>query len=216
MYYEGQGVQQDYQLALELFARAAEQGDVQAQTKLGLMLAAGGDLDNPRPEHGIPQDYLSTYMWRDVAADSGEPRAQEERDLLANKMTAAQIVEAQLMARKRGSEAKDSDALSMRLHEHARIIRIAHPNTVTIRLLGAFSFDRHSNLYSFPFSAQSLRLFRFIFPATLTKHLLSCLQSMVVAGCLRVRFMQLVMVLTRKSAFVSSMRTSAHAKGSTI
>jgi TPR repeat protein len=58
---------------------AAEQGQIQTQTKLGLMLAAGGDLDDPRPDQNVPKDYVSAYMWLDLAAAGGEARAQEER-----------------------------------------------------------------------------------------------------------------------------------------
>ncbi|MEO7146123.1 MAG: tetratricopeptide repeat protein, partial [Bryobacteraceae bacterium] len=91
MYYVGQGVSRNYPEAVKWLTAAAEQHQLQAQTKLGLMLAAGGDIDNPSPEQNVPQDYVSAYVWLDLAAIAGEARAKEDRDRLLDKMTAGQL-----------------------------------------------------------------------------------------------------------------------------
>ena len=52
---------------------------------------------------GIPQDYVQARMWFDLSASTAEGELQEEavkgRDRVAEKMTPAQIAEAQKLAR---------------------------------------------------------------------------------------------------------------------
>ncbi len=48
---------------------------------------------------GVPQDYVTAYMWFILASVEGDKLAIENRDLLAKEMTPAQIAEAQKMAR---------------------------------------------------------------------------------------------------------------------
>ena len=53
---------------------------------------------------GVPQDYVATHMWFNLAASRAEDAAirdmaAKERDLVASMMTPAQIAEAQRMAR---------------------------------------------------------------------------------------------------------------------
>ncbi len=52
---------------------------------------------------GVPQDYVQAHMWTNlaVAQSSGEDRDQgvENRDIIAARMTAEQIAEAQRLAR---------------------------------------------------------------------------------------------------------------------
>lgn len=71
------------------------------------MLAAGGDIDNPRPEQNVSQNYISAYRWLDLAAVAGEARAQEERDRLAIKMTAEQLAEAHQLMREMKSKQEE-------------------------------------------------------------------------------------------------------------
>jgi len=94
-YLRGQGVPQDYAEAVDWYRRAAEQGDPEAQINLGGMFGAG---------QGVPQDYVSAHMWYNIAASrlqSGAARdmAVKNRDLIAGKMTPAQVAEAQRLAR---------------------------------------------------------------------------------------------------------------------
>ena len=95
MYATGLGVPQDYAEAVKWYRKAAEQGVAEAQYILGFMYRKG---------RGVPQDYLRAYAWYDLAASTfplGEDRdsAVKNRDLVAERMTPAQISEAQKLAR---------------------------------------------------------------------------------------------------------------------
>ena len=90
MYFNGQGVPQDYKQAVDWFRKAAAQGDADSQTNLGNMYYDG---------LGVPQDYVRAHMWFNLAAVQGDSDAVKNRDLTASKMTAAQIAEAQKLAR---------------------------------------------------------------------------------------------------------------------
>ena len=75
--------------------KAAEQGSALGQVNLGTMYDHG---------HGVPQDYAQAHIWYNLAASSAEDdaarnEAAKVRDLVATKMTPAQIAEAQRMAR---------------------------------------------------------------------------------------------------------------------
>jgi TPR repeat protein len=94
---KGQGVPQDDVEAANWFRRAADLGDAQAQYNLGLFYAKG--------EAGEP-DNVSAHMWFNLAATHFPPSdtddrtaAVRNRDLAAEKMTPAQIAQAQKRAR---------------------------------------------------------------------------------------------------------------------
>ncbi len=75
--------------------KAAEQGHAEAQNNLGFRYANG---------EGVPQDYAQAHMWFNLAASrypTGEDRDQsvKNRDIVAERMTPAQISEAQKLAR---------------------------------------------------------------------------------------------------------------------
>ncbi len=85
----------DYATALREFRRLAEQGDAEAQFNLGSMYYHG---------YGVPQDYVQAHMWYKLAASRHPPgedrdRAAKNRDIIAERMTPAQISEAQKLAR---------------------------------------------------------------------------------------------------------------------
>lgn len=90
MYGQGQGIPQDYKQAVDWFRKAAVQGGPEAQNNLGLMYVNG---------QGVPQDYVRAHMWFNFAAAQGDSVAIKNRDLAASMMTAAQIAEAQKLAR---------------------------------------------------------------------------------------------------------------------
>jgi TPR repeat protein len=90
MYADGRGVPQDYTEAIKWYRLAAEQGNPRAQFNLGVMYAQG---------RGVPQDYVQAHMWYELAGAGGDAHGIENRDLLAQKMTTAQIAEAQRLAR---------------------------------------------------------------------------------------------------------------------
>ena len=94
MYANGRGVPQDDAEAARWYRLAADQGFASAQVSLGLLYENG---------EGVPQDYVQAHMWTNlaVAQSSGEDRDRRERnrDIIAAKMTAEQVVEAQRLAR---------------------------------------------------------------------------------------------------------------------
>jgi TPR repeat protein len=92
MYRHGDGVPQDYDEALKWFRMAASQGHASSQSNLGFMYRDG---------EGVPQDYVQAHMWFNLAAVATKDRYMiaKYRDELAEKMTPAQIAEAQKLAR---------------------------------------------------------------------------------------------------------------------
>jgi TPR repeat protein len=94
MYFDGRGVPQDYAEAVRWYQKAADQGVPEAQFNLGLMYERG---------RGVPRDSVEAYMRMSLAVSLATGDVQkkfaEERALVAKKMTAKQIVEAQLRAR---------------------------------------------------------------------------------------------------------------------
>jgi hypothetical protein len=95
MYDNGRGVPQDYAQAVKWYRLAAEKGEAYAQHNLGNMYRDG---------KSVPQDYVQAHKWYNLAASrlsekQSRDSAFESRDLLAAKMTPAQIAEAQKLAR---------------------------------------------------------------------------------------------------------------------
>lgn len=85
MYDEGRGVARDDAKARAWFQKAAEQGDVKAQLKLGLMYAGG---------EGGQKDYVQVYKWSALSVEHGMMAAGILRDTLASTMTPEQLAEA--------------------------------------------------------------------------------------------------------------------------
>ena len=90
-------VPEDHAEAVERYREAAEQGDAEAQSILGLMYFTG---------RGVLQDYVEAHMWLNLAASrfsAAETRNRDQairdRDHVAAKMTPAQVAEAQKLAR---------------------------------------------------------------------------------------------------------------------
>jgi len=79
------------------YRKAADQGETYAQLSLGSRYSKG---------EGVPKDYVQAHMWYTLAAAQGDKDAGEFRDLLAEKMTPAQIAEAQRLAREWKPEGK--------------------------------------------------------------------------------------------------------------
>jgi TPR repeat protein len=84
------GLPQNYAEAAKWFHLAADQGDATAQSKLGAMYDNG---------EGVPQDYAVAHMWFNLAAAQGDQDGAKARDQIAQRMTPAQIAEAQKLAR---------------------------------------------------------------------------------------------------------------------
>ena len=96
IYTWGRGVPPDHARAIFWYRKAAEQGDAFAEDDLGMIYAKG---------EWVQQDFVQAHMWLNLAAVRSEDdtfthdAAVKYRDLLAAKMTPAQIAEAQRMAR---------------------------------------------------------------------------------------------------------------------
>jgi TPR repeat protein len=126
MYERGRGVPQDYAEALRWYRRAADQGYAWAQYNLAGMYQAGNGVDMNYVEavkwwriaadqgnaagqfllgvmyqRGmvVPQDVVRAHMWFNLAAARGQKSAGESRDEVEQRMTTAQIAEAQKLAR---------------------------------------------------------------------------------------------------------------------
>jgi hypothetical protein len=97
LYYKGRGVPQDFAEAVKWFRPAAEMGDVSAQYYLGLMYYEGQE---------VQKDYVQAYKWLNLSAANEIVISKDDhndvvrkRDMVASKMTPAQISEAQKLAR---------------------------------------------------------------------------------------------------------------------
>ncbi len=97
MYDKGLGVPQDHAEAVKWFRLAAAQGNALAQLNLGALYANG---------QGVPQDSVQAHMWFYLAASRFSApeapyrdQAVKYRDIVASKMTPAQLAEAQKLAR---------------------------------------------------------------------------------------------------------------------
>ena len=82
--------QQEYHRAVQEFREAARNGDTDAQYMLGRLNEAG---------NGTTQDFVQAHKWYNLAAANGHRHAAEARDALAERMTSAQVAEAQQAAR---------------------------------------------------------------------------------------------------------------------
>ena len=79
----------DYETAFKEYELLAKQGNAEAQFFLGLMYAMG---------QGVLQDYKMAHMYFNISAANGGDDGGKARDVIADKMTAQQIADAQQMA----------------------------------------------------------------------------------------------------------------------
>ena len=84
MYFDGNGVPQNYAEGVKLYLAAAEKGSADARIALGFLYEYGD---------AVPRDYVQAYKWFDLAG------ASMYRDTVAAKMTQAQIQEAQRLTK---------------------------------------------------------------------------------------------------------------------
>jgi len=89
-YAKGLGVQRDNKAAIKWFTLAAEQGRLEAQLNLGIAYEKGD---------GTPQDYVRSLMWYNIVASRSGRSWHKKRDVIAEKMTPADIAQAQKLAR---------------------------------------------------------------------------------------------------------------------
>ena len=102
--------------ALAQWRAAAGSGDRRAMLALGRLYLQG---------LGVLQDYVEAHKWFNLAASRGEVAAVAERDVLAGKMTPAQVAEAQALAQAwrpgegRGAAATKETATASPTHAEA-------------------------------------------------------------------------------------------------
>lgn len=90
MYNAGSGVVLDYNEAAKWYLLAAEQGHANGQFNLATMYQHG---------QGVLQNYVKAHMWFNISAASGNTHAPKYRDIVAERMTLADISKAQQLAR---------------------------------------------------------------------------------------------------------------------
>jgi uncharacterized protein len=89
-YLEGKGVPQNFKEAVKWFRRAAEQGYAKSQSNLGIMYALG---------NGVSRDNILAHMWLSLSDIQGSPRGAAATKDIEKRMTPAQIIDAQKLAR---------------------------------------------------------------------------------------------------------------------
>jgi len=89
-YNHGIGVAQNYKAAVKWYKLAAEHGNASAQVSLGVMYATG---------RGVLLDDKTAYMWFNLSGANGNKGAFKGRDMVAARMTQADISKAQDMSR---------------------------------------------------------------------------------------------------------------------
>ncbi len=89
MYAEARGVPQNNTEAVNWFRLAARQGYADAQYRLGLAYDGG---------QGIPENNVRSYVWLSVSAAQGNEDARDKRDGVRDKLTPAQLAQAQELA----------------------------------------------------------------------------------------------------------------------
>jgi TPR repeat protein len=89
LYLDGHGVPQSTMEAANWFRRAAEQDYTEAQHNLGAMYGSG---------QGVKRDYVQAYKWLNICAAKGNNGCIAQRDLIAKKLKAGQVAEAQRLA----------------------------------------------------------------------------------------------------------------------
>ena len=87
----GKGVPKNYAKAVKWYRKAAEYGHAGAQFGLGSSYFLG---------RGVPEDYIKAYMWLSLANGQGHEKAVKGLDVINEKMTPAQLAEAEKLARK--------------------------------------------------------------------------------------------------------------------
>jgi TPR repeat protein len=90
MYEKGRGVAQDDVEAAKWYRLAANQGHAQAQFNRGVA------YDNGR---GVVQDEVLAHLWFNLSVAQGNQEAAKNRDIVARRMTPAQLAQAQKLAR---------------------------------------------------------------------------------------------------------------------
>jgi|SRR5579872_5172051 len=90
LFYDGRGIPQDFERAAKWFEKSADQGYVSAERNLGELYFAG---------KGVKRDYVQSYKWFSICAAAGNDTCAEHRDIVAKKLSASKLAEAQRLTR---------------------------------------------------------------------------------------------------------------------
>ena len=90
MYLFGWAVRRDPAEAASWYEKAASQGHERAQAQIGAMYARG---------QGVPKNAVFAYLWTSLSAAAGNAESARKRDVLARKMTADELAEAETLVR---------------------------------------------------------------------------------------------------------------------
>src|SRR5262249_31743463 len=108
-----------------------------AQYKLGVFYDNG---------LGVPQDHISAYMWLNLSAAQGRDGAAAFRDLIARRMTPAQIAEAQKLAREWKPTTRPPRSVPSQLnvvHPNVRLqLRLSAPSLFRDLSIGAWELTK--------------------------------------------------------------------------
>ena len=91
MYYTGKGVTVSPEAAFAWMFAAATKGNYNAQNNLGVMYLEG---------NGVPKNRARAYAWYALASEQGQTDAKKNVDLLASKLSAKELAEANLLVEK--------------------------------------------------------------------------------------------------------------------
>jgi TPR repeat protein len=86
----GLGVAADPTGAMKLFSESASAGEIRAQVNLGKKLAS---------DPSSPENILRAYAWLNVASSSGDSEAKALKSMVAARLNAEQLREAQRLSR---------------------------------------------------------------------------------------------------------------------
>ena len=101
MYNNGKGVAKDDGQAVAWLRKAAEQGIASAQFNLGVAYANG---------EGVAEDDVQAYAWINLAAAQEDEGAKQDRTRIRQRMTPAQIAEAQKISREIAAQIERSQS----------------------------------------------------------------------------------------------------------
>lgn len=88
-YEAGFGVDKDLSTAAQWYRKAAEQGHPAAQTNLGVMYGNG---------EGVEQNSIEALKWFRLAASNGSSKARKNAELISERMSKDEIMEADALA----------------------------------------------------------------------------------------------------------------------
>jgi TPR repeat protein len=89
LYFEGRAVSNSYEKARELWTKAANRGQPQAQNALGVMYAHGEipySVFQCGQGCGVNKDLVMAYKWLALASESGSPREENQAKKLLEKI----------------------------------------------------------------------------------------------------------------------------------